>query len=98
MLLERPARHLVGVFRGNRQHDASLAQIECQALNSEMGFARRIALGDVYALDAVVADDSAPNRVIEVEDQHLAALAADGGYHAANVIGIQRDEFLRERK
>ena len=88
------ARHLVGVLGRHSQHDPALAQIQSEALHRQVGFAARIALRDLDALEAIVADDSAPNRVVEIEDQRLAALAAQGCNGAGNVIGIKRNQFV----
>ena len=48
-----------------------------------MSFAGRVALAEHDALQPVVADHAAPQRVVEVEDQAFAALAAQRRDEAA---------------
>ena len=61
-----------------------------------MRFPTSIALRKLDALKAIVANHAAPNRVIEIENQRLAALAAQRANDARDVIGVKRDQFVRE--
>ena len=58
------------VLAAHRQHDAALLEVENPALEIDEGTARVVgAEGD--AVDAVFADDAAPQRVVGIEHQHL---------------------------
>src|ERR1700677_1954718 len=63
-----------------------------------MGLADGVSLGNLDALQTVISNNSAPDRVVEVEDQDFSALAPKRGDHTGHVIGVQRDEFARERE
>ena len=98
MLFERGTRNLVGILRRYGQHNSTLAQIESHTLHSKMGLAGSVSLGNLDAVQPVISNNSAPDRVVEVEDQDFAALAPEHTDHAGHVIGVQRDESARKRK
>ncbi len=63
-----------------------------------MRLAGRIALGDLDAFHAVVADHAAPDGIVEIEHQATAALAAHRADDARDVVGVKRHKGVRERK
>src|SRR4051794_1285072 len=98
MLFERGTRNLIGVFRRHGQHDSALAQIESHALYCKVGLAGGISLGNLDPFQAVVSDDPAPDCVVKIEYQEFCALTAERGDNTGNVIGIERNEFVRKGK
>lgn len=63
-----------------------------------MRLADRVAFGNADVVEAVVANHAAPHRVVEVEDQAAAALAAPRRDHAAHVVGVERQRLVAERQ
>ena len=63
-----------------------------------MCLAGGVSLGNLDALQTVISDNPAPDCVVEVEDQDFSALAPERGDNTGHVIGVQRNEFVRERK
>jgi len=98
VLLKRFSSHKVGVLRRDGKHNATLPQIQREALNGPVGLTERIPLRNLYALQAIVSDHSTPERIVEVHHENLLALAADSRHAARNVISVQRDQFVRERE
>ncbi len=78
------------VLRRDRQHHAALSQGQGHALDAEESLTGAVALAQDDALDAVIADDPAPERIVQVEDQAASALAAHGGGEARGVLGVDR--------
>ena len=62
----------------------------------QVGLAGGVALRDLDAFDAVIADDPTPDRVVEIEDQAFPALAAQRGDHAGDMVRIERQERRRK--
>ncbi len=98
MLAERQPRNVVVVLRGNGKDDAAVAEPQRRLLHGEMRLAGRVALPDHDAFEPVIADDAAPQRVVEIEDEAAAALAAQRRDDAADMIGVERQEDRRERQ
>ena len=82
MVAERIERDRLIVLRGNAQNDAALLQRQRHPLQRRMGFAQRAAAAERKTLDTVIADDAAPHRVVEIQNQH-----------AARSSHLRRDEF-----
>ncbi len=61
-----------------------------------MSFARSITLRQLDTFQTVVADDTTPNRVVQVENQGLPALSTNGGNGSSHMVGIERDS-VRQR-
>ena len=98
MAAEGQARRCVVVFGRHRQHDAAIAQRQRRPLYLEIGLAGCVALPEDDALDAVVADDAAPHRIVEIEDQASPALAAERADEPRAVLGVERKILAVERE
>src|SRR5271168_2159061 len=98
MSFERGTCNLIGVLRRHGQHNSSLAQIESHALHRKMGLAYGVSLGELDAFQTVVSDDTAPDCVVEVEDQDLSTLTPERGDNPGHVIGVERNELVRKGK
>ena len=78
------------VLGAHCQNDAALVQVLDVALPVLEGFSGRGGSAELDAFHAVVADDAAPERVVEVEHQHLLGAGvrgAPGGLEWREVIG-----------
>ena len=71
MRLEGEAGVFLVVFAADGEDDASAGEGEAVTLEGEIGFADGAALAEDDSVEAVVADDSAPEGVVEVEDEAL---------------------------
>ncbi len=89
-MIEGGERALGIVLRADGKQDAPLAQRPAIELEGLEGLAPRRALADHDPLDAVVADHPAPERVVEIEHQHLAGQAAHGGEDPRHLIAEPR--------
>src|SRR5579862_5478035 len=98
MIPERAPRCGVVILGANSDDDAAIAQRQNIALETLIGLAGCIALSEQNPAQTVVADDAAPQRIVEVEHQAAAREAADRGHNAAHVVGVQRHEVLIERQ
>ena len=98
MLPEGLARCRVLVLRADGQHDAALPQIEGEVLDGDEGFARRRPLPQRDAVESVVADDAAPQRIVEIEDENLPRLAHERAHDAGDHVGVDGGELRREGK
>src|SRR5579862_3848979 len=98
MTLEGLTCHVISVLRRHRKHNSSLAQVKREALQSEMRFSQSIALRDFDTIQPVISYYSAPNRIVEVENQSLSAFAANSGDHPSNMVGIKRNKLVGKRK
>ncbi len=98
MLPEGLACGRVLVLRADGEHDSAPPEIEGEGLDGEKGFARRGPLPERNAVEPVVADDAAPQRIVEVEDQNLARLALERADNAGDHVGVDGREIRREGK
>jgi hypothetical protein len=98
VLAEREASGLIIIFRRNRQHDARVSQREKISLEIEKGLSGRVSLGDLDSGQTVVADDSTPQSVIEIQNQTATALSSHGRNRAADIVSVEWDASLRELK
>ena len=98
MLPERRSRHLVGVLGRHGEHNAALAQRQSHLLHGQGGRAGGIALRDLDALKPVIANHAAPNRVVQVQDEALAAAATQGCQQSADMVGINRQADVGKRQ
>ena len=65
-------------------------------MQTEVGLADRIALADLDAAEAIVADDAAPQSVVEIDDKTAPAQSTQRGQDTADVIGVERQPGLGE--
>ena len=98
MFQEDGARDALVVLRRDRQNDAAPAQGQRHSLHVQVRFAGGIALPDNDTLEAVVAHDPAPQRIVQVENQSAPALPPKRAQDAAGMIGVQRQEPRIEGK
>ena len=98
MLPEGLARGRVLVLRADGEHDAALPADRGRS----SGWRRRLRpsrpLPERDAVEPVVADDAAPERVVEIEDENLARLAHERADDAGDHVGVDRGELRREGK
>ena len=76
------------VLGADRQQDAALAEALHIALKVHEGFAGRTALAEHKALNAVVADHAAPQRVVEIEHEAFLAATEPGGDEARDLLAV----------
>src|SRR5450631_355855 len=69
VFVDRAARDIGVVLRAHREYDTALRQILGVALQREMRLASGRAFAEDDALNAVIADDAAPQGVVEIEDE-----------------------------
>ncbi len=69
------------VFGAYRQKDSAFAQGEAIFLECGEGFGDGSFLADLDFIEAVVADDAAPEGVIEIEDENLLRSSQHGSDH-----------------
>ena len=93
-LIERLAGFFVVVLRANGEHDSPLLEFLGIALKCEEGFAFAGALPELDAAGPQVADNSAPQRVVQVEHQDLLARAEHGPQQADDAVRVG-DQALR---
>ena len=62
-----------------------------------MRFPGCVSLGQVDPGHAIVADHPGPQRIVEIEHQHLAAFAPDRRDQAAQRVGVKRNQVIGER-
>ncbi len=98
MLPERLASRCVLVLRADGQHHAALPQIEGEVLDGDEGLARRRSLAERDAVNSVIADDAAPQRVVEIKDENLLRLAHERPHDAGDHVGVNGSELRREGK
>ena len=77
MLLERQARVLRIVLGAHGEQDAAVFQLAQILLQVEKAFAVAGA-ADADPVEAVLADDASPQRVVEIADDDLARQPRDG--------------------
>ena len=78
MMLKRLPGCFLVVFRGHADDDAALAQFLYPHLELSEGFSDAQSVTQLDAFYAVVANDSAPDGVVEVEDEAFLELPPDG--------------------
>ena len=83
------------ILRGDREDDAALLQLEHVLLERDEGLAEPVA-AECDAIDPVVADDAAPEGVVEVEDEALAREAEARGDDRRRVPGQERNGLERD--
>ena len=98
MFAEGNARICVFVLGTNSEDHASPAQVQKEALQRDMRFAYGAVLTKGYAVEAVIADDAAPQSVVEIQYQAFARLATRRAQEPANVVGIKRGRIKRRRQ
>ena len=90
MLLERRQRIGLVVLGAHGEDDAALGEIARIGLERDEGFAGGAALAEHDAFETVIADDAAPQRVVEIEHQALRRAALLGGKQPADEIAVER--------
>ncbi len=98
MLFERTAGYRVIVFRADGNKNAPLPELQGQPLNGQKRFSLGIALPNKNAFQPIIPDHSAPNRIVEVEHQAFACLAANGPEQPSYRIGIDRAAVRGKRE
>ena len=83
MVAERRPGDLVGVLGGYGEHDPAVAQGQREVLDGEMRFAGGVALGDLDAFKAVIADHAAQTVLSRSRIRHLRALPRDAAISRA---------------
>src|ERR1700691_4858369 len=63
-----------------------------------MGLADGVSLGNLDTFQPIVSNNSAPDCIVEIEDQDFSALAPERGDNSGHVIGVERNEFVRKGK
>ena len=82
------------VLAAHGQDHAPLLQALDVLLEGHVGFAFGLALAQADALEAVVADHAAPERIVQVQHQALLAQAQVGRHQRGHAMGII-DQVLR---
>ena len=95
MVAERRQRHLGVVLGADRQHDAAIDQLLQRHLEVLEGLAVGAA-AEHDAVDPVVADDPAPERVVEVEHDRPSRQAEPRRQHGGGVARHDRQALGRE--
>jgi hypothetical protein len=98
MLAEGRARNIVVVLGRDSEHNSAFAQRQRVPLNAEIRFAGCVTLRELNAFEAIVADDAAPKRVVEIHHQNATALAAKRRDDARNMIRIERNVIAGKRQ
>ena len=96
MLLEDLPRIAVVVLGANREEDAPLFQLQQVTLEGDEGFSRRSS-AELQSREPVLADNPAPERVVEVEDYALPADAELRADDSGCVTGEDRQGLERNR-
>ena len=78
------------VLRADGENDAPLLELLGVMLQGEMGFAGRASLAEHDAVEPVVPDHAAPQRIVEIEHQTLLRQATQGGENAGGKIAVER--------
>ena len=90
MIAKRGFRDLGVVLGADGQDDSALLELLGVMLQSEMGFAGRASLAEHDAVEPVVPDHAAPQRVVEIEHQTFLRQAPQGGEDARGKIAVKR--------
>src|SRR5438093_4367204 len=96
MLAEWQASDFVVVLRGYGKHDTSFTQLQGEPLGSKESFASRVALRTLDTFESVVTDHTAPNRIVQVENQHAPAPASPSRKQPRDVLGVKRQIAIGE--
>ena len=96
MIAKRGFRDLGVVLGADGQDDAALLELLGVMLQGEMGFAGRASLAEHDAVEPVVPDHAAPQRVVEIEHQTFLRQAPQGGEDAGGEIAIRRRRLRRD--
>ena len=67
------------VLRADREDDSPARQFARMGLNAGIGLAQRAPLTQDDALETVIADDAAPKRIVEIENEAFAGKTPLGG-------------------
>ena len=87
----------LGVVLGaDGQNDAALLELLGVTLQGEMGFAGRASLAEHDAVEPIVPDHAAPQRVVEIEHQTLLRQAALSGEDAGGEVAVERRRLRRD--
>src|SRR4051812_6362142 len=90
MLVERQPGILLVVLRADGEDDPALRQGFGVALERSERLAAGTPLAQQYAFEAVVADHSAPHRVVEVENEAFRRAADPGGDDPGDELAVHR--------
>ena len=96
MIAKRGLRDPGVVLGADGQDDSALLELLGVMLQGEMGFARRASLAEHDAVEPVVADHAAPQRVVEIEHQTFLRQAPLRGEDAGGEIAIRRRGLRRD--
>ena len=97
MFFEGQQRIGLLVFGADREDDAALTQFERKPLDRDMRFADSTAVAEDDAFHPIIADQSPPERVVEIENQAFARLAPCRTDDATDMVGIERRHVLARR-
>ncbi len=89
MRAEGLPRDGVVVLRAHGEDDAAAPKVERHLLYRAKRFPACIARTQSDSVEAIIADHSTPQGVVEIEYQALAGAAAQGGQRAANEVGVK---------
>src|SRR5277367_401128 len=90
MLLKRLLGDRRIILGANSEDDTPLLELQRVTLQHEMGFALRAAGAEHDAVHTIVADDSAPQGVVEIAHQALPGSSALRRYDAGEELSVQR--------
>ena len=90
MLVERFERVGLVILGADREDDPALGKLFGVVLHCEESLAECAALSQHDAVEAVVADHAAPQRVVEIEHKALARFAGLRGQHPDDEIAVNR--------
>jgi hypothetical protein len=94
MLLERQPPDLVFIFRANGKDNSPASEIESHFLHSEKSLSGRVSLGDLNALETIIADDASPERVIQIQNQAAPAPASQRSEDSTQVLGVKWNKHV----
>src|SRR5260221_496059 len=83
--LHRVERDGLFVLADDGERDAALREREDGALEIDERFADGIVAAEPQVLPALIADDAAPERVVEIEDEELARVTANAAQGRAEI-------------
>ena len=96
MIAKRRFGDLGVVLGADGENDAPLLELLGVMLQGEMGFACRAAFAQHDAVNPVVADHAAPQRVVEIEHQTFLRQAPQGGENAGGEVAVEGRRLRRD--
>ena len=96
MIAKRRFGDLGVVLGADGENDSALLELLGVALQGEMGFACGAAFAQDDAVNPVIADHPAPQRVVEIEHQTFLRQAPQGGENAGGEIAVEGRRLRRD--